>query len=171
MLVIVEGNKNLNNIMKKILFSIVFALITTLTIQAQDISNSAIGVRLGSNDGFGGEISYQHKLSESNRLELDLGWRNNSNTDAYKLAGIYQWIWPLGDQFNWYAGFGGGVGNWKNKDVDDSQTLLFAAGNVGIEFDLDIPLLISLDYRPEIGFNKIYDGLNSDIALGLRYQF
>ncbi|PHR74184.1 MAG: hypothetical protein COA67_02115 [Lutibacter sp.] len=141
------------------------------TTNAQDISDDAIGVRFGSNDGFGGEISYQHKLSETNRLELDLGWRNNSSTDAYKLAGIYQWVWTLGDQFNWYAGFGGGVGNWKNKNVDSSQTLLFAAGNVGIEFDLDIPLLISLDYRPEIGFNDIYDGLNSDIALGLRYQF
>lgn len=157
--------------MKKILFSIVFALTATLSIQAQDISKNAIGVRFGSNDGLGGEISYQRKLSDTNRLEVDLGWRNNSNTDAYKLTGIYQWVWPLGNQFNWYAGFGGGIGNWKTKNVDKTQTLLIAAGNVGIEFDLDIPLLISLDYRPEIGFNKIYDGLNSDIALGLRYQF
>ncbi len=157
--------------MKKFLLSIVFVLTATLSMNAQDISENAIGVRFGSNDGFGGEISYQRKLSESNRLELDLGWRNNSSTDAYKLAGIYQWVWPLGNQFNWYAGVGGGVGNWKNKTTDDSQTLVFAAGNIGIEFDLDIPLLISLDYRPEVGFNKIYDGLNSDIALGLRYQF
>ncbi|MCF6280461.1 MAG: hypothetical protein L3J14_08960 [Flavobacteriaceae bacterium] len=157
--------------MKKILFSLAIALTATLTIQAQDISENAIGVRFGSNDGLGGEISYQRKLSNENRLEIDLGWRNNSNTDAYKLAGIYQWVWSLGNQFNWYAGFGGGVGNWKNKTVDESQTLLFVAGNVGVEFNLDIPLLISLDYRPEIGFNKIYDGLNSDIALGLRYQF
>lgn len=157
--------------MKKILLIIAIALTTTFTMNAQDISENAIGVRFGSNDGFGGEISYQRKLSETNRLELDLGWRNNASTDAYKLTGIYQWVWTLGDQFNWYAGFGGGVGNWKNKEIDSSQTLLFAAGNVGIEFDLDIPLLISLDYRPEIGFNTIYDGLNSDIALGLRYQF
>jgi len=157
--------------MKKALLIFAFALTSTLSINAQDISENAIGVRFGSNDGLGGEISYQRKLSSENRLELDLGWRNNSNTDAYKLAGIYQWVWSLGNQFNWYAGVGGGVGNWKNKTVNDSQTLLFAAGNIGVEFNLDIPLLISLDYRPEIGFNKIYDGLNSDIALGLRYQF
>lgn len=157
--------------MKKALLIFAVALTTTLSINAQDISENAIGVRFGSNDGLGGEISYQRKLSSENRLELNLGWRNNSNTDAYKLAGIYQWVWSLGNQFNWYAGVGGGVGNWKNKTVNDSQTLLFVAGNVGVEFNLDIPLLISLDYRPEIGFNKIYDGLNSDIALGLRYQF
>ena len=48
---------------------------------------------------------------------------------------------------------------------------LFGAGVVGIEYNFDIPLLISLDFRPEIGFSDIYDGLNSDIALSLRYQF
>jgi len=157
--------------MKKTFLIIGLLMSSFFTLNAQDISENAIGVRFGSNDGLGGEISYQRKLSETNRLEIDLGWRNSSNTDAYKLTGIYQWVWSLSDQFNWYAGFGGGVGSWKNKTVNESQTLLFAAGNVGIEFDLDIPLLISLDYRPEIGFNKIYDGLNSDIALGLRYQF
>lgn len=157
--------------MKKVLL-IIIALTSTLSINAQDISKNAIGVRFGSNDGLGGEISYQRKLSnENNRLELDLGWRNTSNTDAYKIAGVYQWVWSLGNQFNWYAGVGGGVGKWKNKTANSSQTVPFVAGNVGVEFDLDIPLLISLDYRPEVGFNKIYDGLNSDIALGLRYQF
>ena len=28
---------------------------------------------------------------------------------------------------------------------------VFAAGNIGIEYNFDIPLLISLDMRPEIG--------------------
>jgi hypothetical protein len=32
-------------------------------------------------------------------------------------------------------------------------------------------LLISLDFRPEIGFSGYYDDLDFDIALGLRYQF
>ena len=48
--------------------------------QAQEISKNALGLRLGDNDGFGGEISYQRGLSDNNRLELDLGWRNNNNT-------------------------------------------------------------------------------------------
>ncbi|AOW21763.1 hypothetical protein [Urechidicola croceus] len=157
--------------MKNTLLIIGFLILTSLTITAQNFSENAIGLRFGDNDGIGGEISYQHMLNETNRLEVDLGLRNNSNRTAYKLTGIYQWVWELGDGFNWYAGAGGGLGSWKNKDIDESETLLFAAGNIGIEFNLDIPLLISLDYRPEIGFNDIYDGLNSDIALALRYQF
>ena len=157
--------------MKKIFLIIAIAFTSTFSMNAQDISENAIGIRFGSNDGFGGEVSYQRKLSEDTRLELDLGLRSNKGVDSFKLTGIHQWVWPLGDQFNWYAGVGGGIGSWKVKSIDASETVLYAAGNVGIEFDLDIPLLISLDYRPEIGFNDIYDGLNSDIALGLRYQF
>ena len=52
-----------------------------ISAQAQDISRNAIGLRLGSNDGFGTEISYQARLSPMNRLELDLGWRSNNNED------------------------------------------------------------------------------------------
>jgi len=51
---------------------------------------------------------------------------------------------------------------------------VFAAGDIGIEYNFDIPLLISLDFRPEIGFgDELYDNndLGLDIALGLRYQF
>jgi len=45
---------------------------------------------------------------------------------------------------------------------------------VGIEYNFDFPLLLSLDFRPEIGFgNDDFDtnDLDFDIALGVRYQF
>ncbi|NNK72791.1 MAG: hypothetical protein HKO94_06335, partial [Flavobacteriaceae bacterium] len=54
---------------------------------------------------------------------------------------------------------------------DDSDTALLAAGDIGIEYDFNIPLLISLDFRPEIGFGDFNDDLDFDIALGIRYQF
>ena len=150
-------------------FSLFFGVL--FTINAQSISDHAIGVRLGSNNGFGGEISYQHKLSDVNRLEVDLGWRSKKSYSAFKATGLYQWVWQLENKFNWYVGVGGGLGNWNVKATNDSDVFFFGAGNVGIEYNFDIPLLISLDYRPEIGFGNIYDGLNSDIALSLRYQF
>ena len=56
-------------------------------------------------------------------------------------------------------------------NIDDSDTSLFVAGDIGIEYDFDIPLLISLDFRPELGFGDFNDDLDFDIALGLRYQF
>ena len=155
--------------------------ITTLAIlgfatfsYAQNISPNAIGLRLGDSDGFGAEVSYQRALGDNNRLEADLGWRTGNNYDGFKLAGLYQWVWNIDGGFNWYAGVGGGLGSY-SYDLpnvnDDSETFVFAAGDVGIEYDFDIPLLLSLDFRPEFGFGDYRDDLDFDIALGVRYQF
>ncbi|HNQ28421.1 MAG TPA: hypothetical protein PKL92_10955, partial [Aquaticitalea sp.] len=95
--------------------------------------------------------------------------------DGFKLAGIYQWVWSLDGNFNWYAGAGGGLGSysWDNvpAGVDDSETFFFVAGDIGIEYNFGIPLMISLDVRPEIGFGDFNDDLDFDIALSIRYQF
>ena len=165
--------------MNKTIITTVFLLVAGFTMNAQDISKNALGLRLGDNDGFGGEISYQARLSASHRLELDLGWRDGKNFDGYKLAGLHQWVMPIENRFNWYVGLGGGLGsynfnNYNNNNENYKDTFVFAAGNIGIEYNFNIPLLISLDFRPEIGFgNEIYNNndLDLDIALGLRYQF
>ncbi len=149
--------------------SILFVL-ATMGLSAQSISKNALGIRVGDNDGFGGEISYQRYLHENNRLEFDLGWRDSNNVDAFKLVGLYQWVMPIDGGFNWYVGAGGGIGSFDAGDNDG--TFLLVAGDIGIEYDFEIPLLISLDMRPELGFNDSYsDDLDLDIALGLRYQF
>lgn len=161
--------------MKKIVLGIcVFCGITQMN--AQDISKNAIGLRLGDNDGFGGEITYQRGLSDTNRLEFDLGFRNSSDVNAFKIAGLYQWVWEIDNKFNWYAGAGGGFGSWSSNVLNekDSGTFLFAAGDVGIEYNFDIPLQISLDARPELYiFSKDYRNSNfgPDIALSVRYKF
>ena len=164
--------------MKKLFVLSVVALGFAFTSNAQDISENAIGLRLGDSDGFGAEISYQHALGDNNRLELDLGLRNGKGYDGFKLAGLYQWVWALDGDFNWYAGVGGGVGSYSfdnaPKGFDDSETFIFAAGDIGIEYNFDIPLMLSLDFRPEIGFgDDLYNNndLDFDIALGIRYQF
>jgi hypothetical protein len=146
-------------------------------VQAQNISKNALGLRLGSNDGFGTEISYQVKLSSKNRLELDLGWRNRENEDNIKIAGIYQWVWNLEGGLNWYAGLGAGAGNWSynnNKGIDDNGTFAFVAGDLGIEYNFDFPLQVSLDIRPEVYLNSgsyANDNYGTDVALGVRYKF
>lgn len=139
---------------------------------AQDISDNAIGLRLGDSDGFGAEISYQRALGDNNRLEVDLGWRSGDAFDGFKLAGLYQWVWVLDGDFNWYAGVGGGVGSYsfENNAIDD-ETFIFAAGDIGIEYNFDFPLQLSLDFRPELGFGDYSDDLDFDIALGVRYRF
>lgn len=160
--------------MKKIILSAIMLMGLAFTTQAQDISKNALGLRLGDNDGFGGELSYQRGLSDNNRLELDLGWRNSKNTDAFKLTGIYQWVWNIDGGFNWYAGVGGGLGSWSYNDntFKDSGTFVFAAGDVGIEYNFnEAPIQLSLDARPEFGFSDYNDDLGFDVALSIRYKF
>ena len=69
------------------------------------------------------------------------------------------------------SGAGAGLGSWSA--TDKSGSFLFVAGNVGIEYNLkDLPLLISLDYRPEFGGHGYFDNnYGSDVALGIRYKF
>lgn len=163
--------------MKKLLITGIVILMASVSMNAQEISKNALGLRLGDNDGFGGEISYQARLSTTKRLELDLGWRDGKNYDGFKLAALHQWVWNIDNGFNWYAGVGGGLGSFSfnnNNGNDFTDTFVFAAGDIGIEYNFDIPLLISLDFRPEIGFgDESYDNndLDFDIALGIRYQF
>ena len=160
--------------MKKLFYTLFLTLGLMWSGKAQKISENAIGLRLGDNDGFGAEVSYQRALGSSNRFEADLGWRNSKHVDALKLAGLYQWVWNIDGGFNWYAGIGGGVGSWRYERYGDKDngSFVFAAGDIGIEYDFDIPLMVSLDFRPEFGGSGYYENnYGSDIALGLRYQF
>ncbi len=162
--------------MKKLILSAIAIFGFAFFAQGQEIAKNALGLRFGDNDGFGAEISYQRGLSNNNRLELDLGWRNSKNVDAYKLVGTYQWVWHIDGGFNWYAGVGAGVGSWSyNHHGDkDSGTYFLAAGQIGIEYGFkEIPLMLSLDFRPEYYFGDGWGGddFGPDIALGIRYKF
>ena len=159
------------------ILSVVF-LFATATMSAQSISDHALGLRLGDSDGFGAEISYQKSIGRYNRAEFNLGWRDSREFDAFKLTGLYQWVHNLDGGFNWYYGVGGGVGSVDFEPIpngeDNDGFFVLAAGNIGVEYDFDIPLLISLDFRPELGilgFDGFDDNFDFDIALGIRYQF
>ncbi|NBW26980.1 MAG: hypothetical protein EBR38_00230 [Flavobacteriaceae bacterium] len=139
---------------------------------SQEIADHTIGLRMGSNRGFGTEISYQMKIKSDNRAEFNLGWRTSNSVNAIKLNGLYQWVWPLEQGFNWYAGVGGGLGSFSNKNINNSGSFIFAAGDIGIEYNFDFPLQASIDLRPEIGGNGYFDNsFGVDLALGIRYRF
>lgn len=159
--------------MKKVFLLSIALFGFTFASSAQEISNNAIGLRLGDSNGLGAEISYQHALGDNNRLEADLGWRNGNSYNAFQLTGLYQWVFPLDGSFNWYVGAGGGLSSFDGKNLlkGTDETAIFVAGDIGIEYDFDIPLLLSLDFRPTLGFGDFTDDLDFDIALGIRYQF
>jgi len=157
--------------MKKLIVTALVLIGSGFTAQSQEISKNVLGLRLGDNNGFGTEISWQRGLSGNNRIEANLGWRNNKSISAFKLTGIYQWVWEIDNNFNWYAGAGAGLGSWSNSDSNGS--FVYISGNVGIEYNFEeVPIQLSLDYRPEFGghgyFNNNY---GSDIAIGIRYKF
>ncbi len=166
--------------MKKLILSSAFVLGLFTFGFAQEVSKNAIGVRLGSNDGFGGEVSYQRGFSKNNRLELDLGFRNNVYYDAFKLTGLYQWVFDIDGGFNWYVGAGGGVGSWSGRDYyfgytrvkDEGNTAVFVAGDIGIEYLFDFPLQLSVDFRPEFYFSEgINKQFGPDVGISARYRF
>jgi hypothetical protein len=170
-----------NKLMKKLLFTSVLLLGTFFSLQAQEIAKNALGLRLGGANGVGAEISYQRAVgSDNNRLEFDLGWRNDSHFDLIKATALYEWVWNIDGGFNWYAGPGAGVGlvddnhdhHHKNHNHDDGA-FLYLAGVIGIEYNFDIPLQVFADLRPELGFSdyEVIDDFTPDFAIGVRYQF
>jgi len=186
--------------MKKLIFSALLLIGLTLGGHAQHtqhFSKNAIGLRVGTNDGFGAEFSYQRGISPDNRLEFDLGLRSHAyyhrgdyyDTEAVKLVALYQWVWHINQGFNWYAGVGAGLGSYRDR-VDhgkyyyyddaryhDSGAFGLIAGDIGIEYDFDFPLQLSFDFRPELGFGDYRytnEGLSTfgpDVAIGARFRF
>jgi hypothetical protein len=147
--------------MKKVFLVFGVLFLTMFSANAQEITDNAIGLRFNQGDGLGADISFQKKMPGNNRLEINLGLRDEFS--SFKGTGLYQWVWNLEDKFNWYAGFGAGF--------DSGYSALFGAGVIGIEYNFNAPILISIDYRPEIGITGNYDGLGSSFALAVRFQF
>lgn len=160
-------------------------LIGTVQLASGQVAKHALGFRLDGSDGLGPEISYQLGMSESSRLEFDLGLRNSAVIDAFKLTVLYQKVKPikaLPAGFDWYYGLGGGVGiiDYDNQfpfepDREYSELILSIDGMLGAQYRIpseEFPLLISLDVNPEFHLiDDYYDPFDFDVALGLRWQF
>ena len=159
--------------MKKLLVLVALIAISAVAVNAQ---KRAIGARLG----YGLEFSYQHNMGEKNMLEVEVGLPAFSGIEA---AATYDWLFPISSwkeagSWNWYAGVGAGAGyswlwGWGNYGY------VGVAGRIGVEYNFDFPLSLSLDWRPifgpRFGSGKIgfYDGglYYGAIAWGIRYRF
>ncbi len=174
--------------MKLLKTYLLILLSAPLFLSAQNYALNTIGLRLGDSDGLGTEISYQKTQNRDNRMELNLGWRDSRAYDAFKISYLQQKVMalvPLWEGLNWYYGFGGGLGHVKfepRPSPDNPNELeevkggifVFGAGDLGIEYNFNFPLALSLDIRPEIGiigYKEFSDKFDFDIGLGIRYQF
>lgn len=154
--------------MKKLLLAVALLIGVTSFAKAQTM-DKAIGLRFTN----GAEISFQNPLSNSTRLELDLGLYGLGDRNGFILSGIHQWVFGLDKGLNWYVGLGGQLGSrWYEKNnVWDSGFGLALAGQIGIEYNFSIPLQISADYRPAWYFIPASGGSYDSAALSLRYRF
>ncbi len=140
------------------LFVLVMSMVSAINAQ---VSKKAIGLRFNYS---GAEATYQHPLGNANRLEFDLGL----NSYGLGLNGVYQWVWDLSavaPGVNWYAGAGAALG------VYSKSFGIGILGQIGIEYNFEVPLQLSLDYRQGLyvipSLVASYDG----VCLSARYKF
>ncbi len=151
--------------MKKTILVILVVICAGFTVNAQRKATTnahAIGLRLD----YGAEISYQHGLG-SNRIEADLGWWNN----GFSITGVYHWVFNIDGGFNWYVGPGASLKFYNDNSDDGSGVGLGIGGQIGIEYNFDFPLQLSLDARPMWDVLYSGGGFHDWVALGIRYKF
>ena len=158
--------------MRKIFLLVVASIAMTMFANESNAQPRSIGARLGYNF----DVSYQHTLTETNFIEVDAGLLGYGY--GFQASAQYNWLFDIpiskGDM-NWYAGIGAGVGfGWDNYNGFS----VGAVPQIGFEYIFDnIPLQLSLDYKPNIGIRFYSDGVmfNTpgfyDFGLSVRYVF
>ena len=131
------------------------------------------------------EISYQHSF-DNNFIQLDFGF-------IYPNVCANEWTWPINSlnitaTYNWmllqlqwtdrgewgvYAGPGASVGFGFCPGIAGFN--VSAVGLVGLEYRFWFPLQLSVEWRPQLGF-QVGKGINGFFydfypAIGVRYSF
>ena len=152
--------------MKKI-FAIAISLLAFVAVASAQ--PRALGLRIGGGSAFDAEVSYQQSVG-ANFVEADLGLYSH----ALSATGIYDFVFPLANSFNFYVGPGASLGLYNSVSDSGNTTVAFTlgvTGQVGIEYQFAaIPFNISLDWRPYFGvLNGV--GFCHGAGLGFRYRF
>tara|TARA_R110002049_G_scaffold242357_1_gene416170 strand:- start:16437 stop:16916 length:480 start_codon:yes stop_codon:yes gene_type:complete len=159
--------------MKYILLTIFVFTLSFSGYSQIDNQKNAFGLRFGFNDGFEGELNYQRYLNKLRnfRLESGLGFNlETNNLDYLKFINTLQYVGNLVGDYNFYLGGGAGFGNFSSDMFNENEFIL--AGIVGIEWTSGIPLIFSLDLRPEYRNNPQFkNDIFYNIGLAIRFQF
>ena len=162
-------------------------IFTTLFIMFAIVSISFAQPRaIGGRVGYNLEFSYQHGIGDGFMVELDAGATNVWNGWAYAdVNAMFDWVFNIGGSgWNWYVGPGVGLGFAFGKWWHDYNYMPFrlnVGAQIGIEYQFDIPLNLSLNWRPMVnvlGFLPREHGVVyplyynfAGVALGVRYRF
>lgn len=132
---------------------------------------TALGVRLSSSQAMvNNSISLKHFLSESTAVEALFSFG-----DPLALGAMLEMHKPLATEgLNWFYGGGGYLGFAKvydpNRKVNDTEVNFGAMGVLGLDYKfMNLPLNLSLDWKPEL--NIVNDITFEPSAIGLSVRF
>ena len=149
---------------KQILVTIILIFVTIVEAYAGNHSlmskKNSVGIRIG---GLSSELSYQRYINNLHRLEINTGVMYNR--DGFIINGIYQFMMPINiDNFNWYLGAGVSTGAAEYFFMD-------GVGQIGLEYNLRIPLSFSIDWRPALRLAKKSYFESEGVAFSIRFRF
>ncbi|MCO6357539.1 outer membrane insertion C- signal [Roseivirga pacifica] len=146
--------------MKKLIF--VFALFLFAGL-SQVNAQSEIGVRFGDVTGGSFAVDGIIGIGEFSRVHANVSFGGNDGVD-FGVDALWDFIYrPLGEEsFNWYVGAGPFLGFG-----DDFA--FGAAGEIGLEYRFQIPLSLSIDWRPYFRIVEDTDFYAGGFGLNVRY--
>jgi hypothetical protein len=158
--------------MKKIIFISLAILCSSFSVFAQKDYQTAIGLRL--NGGAG--LTVRHNLDDKHSIEGILYTRWH----GVNLTGLYQLNYPVFTEepgFRFYMGGGGHIGIWDrhyspwwDEDSKGSHLVIGLDGQLGLEYTFkDIPLNLSIDWKPAFNIIGVTNFWGDDVALSVRY--
>ncbi len=137
--------------MKRKLALCILLCVFSLENWAQTVPEHAFGLRFSGGSLYGGALNYQYSADEETRFEFNIGLLRGLNLDATEIQITYQWVFPMHENFDWYAGGGGKLGfQSENEDENKTPFGISVVGQAGIQYTFDIPLHISLDLCPDL---------------------
>lgn len=159
--------------MKRLLITLLALSALSSAVHAQD---NFAGIRLGYGYGLTTELSAQRYMGDITRVEVDLGLRYRDpyfkkeelsyHPTGLILGGSFQWHWFLLGGFGAYAGpaIQLSLPGW-------SHFGLGFGGQLGLDYQFDVPFQVFIDWRPLYIPFGLYKGFDPNVALGVRYNF
>lgn len=149
--------------MKKTLLIAGIITVFSFSLKAQEYK-TAVGIRLGpTSPAIAPGFTIKHFLDEKHAVEGMIGVSNGIG-----LAALYEWHFPITsvEHLQWFAG-AGGYAAFRN-----NTTFIGAAGIIGADYKFpDIPLNISLDWKPELNILTSVGFEASGVGFSARFTF
>ncbi len=149
--------------MKKALLFASLLTVFSISLKAQEYK-TAVGIRLGPNSpAIAPGFTIKHFLDEKHAVEGIVGVNNGIGVCA-----LYQWYFPVTsvEHLQWFAGAGAYAA------YRYSTSFIGAAGIVGVDYKFpNIPLNISIDWKPELNIIESVGFEASGVGFSARFTF